>query len=60
MSETPKTVQKKRNMSVVINLLMNNKVSFSVGKADTTEHHRTAKENMEERNITCSSRNNAG
>lgn len=47
-------------MSFVINLLRKGKVSFRIGKADTTEHHRTAKENMEERNIPYSSRNNAG
>lgn len=47
-------------MSFVINLLRKDEVSFSIEKADTTEHHRTAKENMEKRNITYSSRNNAG
>lgn len=47
-------------MSFVFYLLRKDKVSFSIGKADTTEQHRTAKENMEERNITYSSRNNGG
>lgn len=60
LSDSEAISEKQRNRSFVINLPRKDNVSFCIGKADTTEHHRIAKENGEERSITYSSRNDVG
>lgn len=60
LSDSKAISEKRRNRTSVINLPRKDKVSFCIGKANTTERHGIAKENRRERNATYSSRNDVG